>query len=64
MFAWLKRILHLETTAMTDEVVEPVAAAPVVVPATTDLAKLKALLVAAGHAIEADWDHLVAVATK
>lgn len=45
-------------------VVEPVpvpAAAPVVV---TDTDKLKSLLLVLGHDIEADWEHVVALAKK
>lgn len=75
MFATIRNFFHRlftkEQPAMTDTVdtTAPVApVAPVVTPVasvvSTDLAKLKALLVAAGHKIEADWDLLVQVASK
>ncbi|QKZ05842.1 hypothetical protein [Pseudomonas eucalypticola] len=31
---------------------------------TTDTDKLKALLVALGHDVEAEWDHLIALVQK
>lgn len=45
----------------------PVAAAPVAPIAPTPVVRtgvLKSLLIAMGHDVEADWDHLVALASK
>ncbi|WP_218180343.1 hypothetical protein, partial [Pseudomonas gingeri] len=75
-FAWLAK-LFTEVPTMTDETTAapapaatpspapaaaPVAAAPVEPAVNTDT--LKALLLTLGHNIEAEWDHLIALAKK
>ncbi len=55
--AWITGLFTKEPVmADTPEVATPVT--------TTDIDKLKALLITLGHDIEAEWEHLVALAQK
>lgn len=66
MIAWLKRILHMSDTdangspVIAEDVPTPVAASAVEV----DFDKLKALLIAYGHAIGSEYDQFVALLKK
>jgi len=74
-FAWVAK-LFTEVPTMTDETTAAApAAAPTPAPAAAPVAEapveptvntdtLKALLLTLGHNIEAEWDHLVALAKK
>ncbi|WP_110951358.1 hypothetical protein [Pseudomonas bohemica] len=61
LFAYLASIYTKEPT-MATTTTEPTVDTPTT--ATVDTNKLKALLVALGHDIEAEWEHLVALAKK
>lgn len=64
MLAWLKRIFHMTDTV--DDVVAPAVLAPVSAPAVVqvDFDKLKALLIAYGHAIGTEYEQFVAMVKK
>lgn len=69
MFTWLKNLFTSEKPKMSDEIVQPAPAtseAPAAAAPTpeVDLKRLKVLLLAFGHRIGAEWDHLVAASTK
>lgn len=73
-FAWLAK-LFTEVPTMTDETIAAAPAAPAATPSPASAAAapvepavntdtLKALLLTLGHNIEAEWDHLIALAKK
>jgi hypothetical protein len=52
--------IFIKEPIMATTPVEPIVETPATTSVDTD--KLKALLVALGHSVEAEWDHLVALA--
>jgi len=58
--AWFSGLTTKKEPVMADPTPE-VTTAPAT---TTDTDKLKALLVALGHDVEAEWDHLIALVQK
>ncbi len=58
--AWVAGLITKKEPVMADPTPE-VTTAPAT---TTDTEKLKALLVALGHDVETEWDHLIALVQK